>query len=907
MFANSLEYMETLLSGRGDTERILENRPEDYAVIPAAPGAADVREFKQGRVDSMVWAFRDIGFLYAGLNPLGEEYERDFTRLPEYREGSYHRLAPEEFGLSEEDLDTEFFGGRYIGPGPTPLREILDRLRKIYCSSVGVEFLHIQNKDIREWLIRRIEEGGNSTDFTREQKLRFLADLMGTEEMENALHKTFIGQKRFSVQGADAMIPALHYIADNASRHGIQELVIGASHRGRLSILNQILGKPPGDIFHLFEENVVPGVPGGSGDVKYHIGYCTRHVNDDGTSVSVTLLPNSSHLESVTPVAAGNARGLQDQAGDATGARIMPVILHGDASFAGQGVVAETFNLSRLPGYSTGGTIPIVVNNQIGFTTSSSRGHSGLNPTDIAKMLPVPVFHVNGDDIEAVVHVVRMAMEYRQAFHRDIVVDIVCYRRFGHNEGDEPSYTQPYMYELIKNHESAPSLYLKKCLGEGIISEQEARDMRDSIRKPLSVSFDREHGKTPGNVPYGPGATGSRDEDADTAVEETVLRGLADRLTAIPSGFTVHRRLEKIILQVRDRFMKNSTFDWSLAESLAFGSLLLEGVPVRLSGQDSERGTFSQRHMVWWEEEREECCHYAPLESLEDEHADISILNSPLSEYSVLAFEYGYSIARRNALVIWEAQFGDFVNGAQIIVDNYIVPGRSKWDVKSALVLLLPHGYEGMGPEHSDAKLERFLLLCAEDSIRVCNVTTPAQYFHLLRRQMKLRDRRPLVVMTPKSLLRHPMSVSALEDISKGGFRRVITDAAPEVRRLLFCSGKIYYDIAGAMTDEDREITGIVRLEQLYPFPEAEIREAVRNFGKVKSYFWVQEEPKNRGAWLYASGRFGEAVPEVTLNYIGREASASPATGSHSRHREEQEQVVSRALNEYTTRIGMIK
>ncbi|TAL37748.1 MAG: 2-oxoglutarate dehydrogenase E1 component [Spirochaetes bacterium] len=907
MHGNSYEYLEELLAGEGDIERALANLPERYAESHAGAVPPEGAEFRQGRVDSLLWAYRDIGYLYANLNPLGRAYFREFSRLPEFQEETYHRLVPEEFGLTAADLDAPFYGGRYVG-GPLPLREILKRFTRTYCSSVGVEFLHIRNKKIRAWLIGKIESSGNTTLLSREQRRTILDDLMKTEEMETFLHRTFLGQKRFSIQGADSLIPALHYLADSAHRFGIEEIVLGTSHRGRLSILNQILDQSPEDIFYMFEENFVPGVRGGSGDVRYHIGYAARHVNEDGTSVNITLLPNSSHLESVDAVVEGNARGLQDKMRDWRGERVMPVLLHGDASFSAQGVVAETFNLSMLKGYTTGGTIHIVVNNQIGYTTSPEGGRSGLHPTDIAKMIPVPIFHVNGDDPEAVLHVMRLALEYRREFHRDVVVDMYCYRRYGHNEGDEPSFTQPHMYELIKDHKGVTALYLERCIESGIVAEGEFSRMRAEYRGALAAALDDER-RNKADTAADPGFVSVEPASGyGTAVDETILREQAGILTAVPPEFDIHPRLGKIIENNRTRFREEGLLDWGMAEALAFGTLLAEGVPIRLSGQDSERGTFSQRHLVWWEEEHENCCHYIPLAGLAREPAEFTVYNSPLSEYSVLGFEYGYALARRDALVIWEAQFGDFANGAQVMIDNYITAARAKWSVRNGLVMLLPHGYEGMGPEHSNAYLERYLSLCASENIRVAYPTTPAQYFHLLRLQKKNPDQRPLVVMTPKSLLRDPRAVSPIGDLSGGRFQRTIEDAPGlGIARLLFCTGKVYYDLLSGLEDGDRGGTGIVRVEQLYPFPEKEIGAALEKYAEATEYYWVQEEPRNRGAWRFIREHFDIHFPGIRLGYIGREASASPAAGSLRLHREEQQAIVAAATGGFKKAGGLKK
>jgi len=895
MFNNNLHYLEDIIDGEVELAAVLDNKAERSALIQKRGPAVDEHIFKQCRVDSLLWAYRDIGYLYARLNPLGEKYNREFTRLPEFQEESYHKLSLEEFGLSDSDLDTEFFGGKSVGK--RPLREILGWFNQTYCSSIGVEFLHIQNKTIREWLIEKMESVKNTPRLSREQKVIILDDLIKNEEMESFLHRTFIGQKRFSLQGADVLIPSLHFLTDNASRSGIGEIILGTSHRGRLSVLNFILNLSPEDIFFHFEENFVPEMPGGSGDVKYHIGYCTRHVNDDGTAVNITLLPNSSYLESVDAIVEGDARGVQDLKNDTLGNKVMPVLIHGDASFAAQGVVTETLNLSRLPQYTTRGTIHIVINNQIGFTTSSIRGRSGLNPTDVAKMMPVPIFHVNGDDPESVIYVTELALEYRRRFHGDAVVDIYCYRKYGHNEGDEPSYTQPYMYELIKNHESVASLFLKKCLADGIVTIDEAEKMRNTYRETLALSLKHEREKNVVIKKLSADITEADWEDVITAVDETTLIDIIKKITTVPPNFNIHSRLKGIIENNFQKFSKKDQIEWGISEALAFGTLLLEGIPVRLSGQDSERGTFSQRHLVWWEVEKVDCCNYIPLANLSKNQAEIIICASPLSEYAVLAFEYGYAISRPDVLVIWEAQFGDFVNGGQVIIDNYIIAGRSKWGVENSLVMLLPHGYEGQGPEHSNGHMERFLRLCAEDNIRVCNVTTPSQYFHLLRKQKKSNKLRPLIIMTPKSLLRHPRSVSSLQELSKGSFQRILEDQADEnIGRLLFCTGKISYDLTNESNEARSKTIGIVRVEQLYPFPKNEIAAILRKYKSVRSYYWVQEEPQNRGAWGYMREQFDKCFPKIHLNYIGRNASASPAVGSLKIHNEEQKSIVARAL-----------
>ena len=907
MFNNSFDYLEGLFGDGQSLESALDNRAERFATASAPPSAPPSEiVFKQTRVDSLLWAYREIGYLYANLNPFGEEYARDYTRVEEYRNSSYRRLEIESFDLSEADLDTDFFGGK--SAGKAPLRDIVARFKRTYCGFVGVEFLHIRDKLIRDWFIERFESSENATVFSASRKRIILDDLIKTEEMENFLHSSFIGQKRFSIQGADVTVPVLHFLVDKASDSGIEDIVMGTSHRGRLSILNLILDKSPEDIFYLFEDDHAPGVPGGSGDVKYHIGYCARHAHADGTSVNITLLPNSSHLESVDAIVEGNARGLQDLKGDVFGKRVLPIIIHGDASFAGQGVVSETFNLSRLPDYSTGGTVHIVINNQVGFTTSPLRGRSGLNPTDVARAVEAPVLHVNGDEPEAAAHAALLALDFRQEFNRDIVIDIVCYRRHGHNEGDEPSYTQPYMYSLIKDHQSAAALYLKKCLEEGVVESGEIEESRAAYIKSLNEALSSERRKSPGaaadsaektDVWSSTGVrTGADPKTPETSVPENTLQAIAGKVLQVPEDFGMQPRLRRLLEGNYKKFTESGMVDWALAESMAFGSLLLEGIPVRLSGQDSERGTFSHRHLVWWEKERENCCSIIPLQGLSADQAQFAVCNSPLAEYSVLAFEFGYSVSRMDALVLWEAQFGDFVNGAQVIVDSYVAAARSKWNVHADLVLLLPHGYEGLGPEHSNGHLARFLQLCAENNMTVCNPTTPSQYFHLLRNQKKRRYSPPLVLMTPKSLLRLPASFSPLGELADGAFRKAIDDGPSDVTdRLLFCSGKIYYELKAAQVGaEGGKRVRIARMEQLYPFPADEIGVILKSHGTGNEIFWVQEEPKNRGAWTYIRGKFDEDFPETRIGYIGREPSASPAAGTMKQHREEQGSIVLRAV-----------
>jgi 2-oxoglutarate dehydrogenase E1 component len=871
-------------------------------------GLAGDMVHKQSRVDSLLWAHREVGYLYAHLNPLVGHYSPDHSYLHQEKAARYEKLSPAEFGLSEADLDLVFSPGRGAREEPAPLREILEAFRQTYCRSIGVEFLHIQDQDMRTWIIQRMEPTRNTPELTLAQKRVILDDLIEAEEFEHYLHTTFIGQKRFSLEGAEAVVPALHFLVNTAHESGIEELVIGMTHRGRLTVLNRILNKPLEEIFTEFEDNHRPGMFGGTGDVKYHLGYETRHAHADGTSVHITLVPNPSHLEAVGPVVEGIARATQRKRGDTEKRRrVVPVILHGDAAFSGQGVVAETLNLSQLRGYRTGGTIHIVINNQIGFTTSSKDARSTFFPTDVAKMMPVPILHVNGDDPEAVVHVMKLALEFRQTFSADVVVDIFCYRRYGHNEGDEPSFTHPRMYDLIRDHPSVASLYGPTCDAAGVMAARDQEAKRESFRASLRAALKtaRVDPPEPTLKPFQGGdwvgmRSEYRSDPVETGVGEEILRRVAGALCSVPPGFAIHPKLQRILDARRAQLEKEGTVDWAFAESLAFGTLLLEGTGVRLSGQDSARGTFSQRHSVWWDVKSPQPAPHIPLNALAAGQPQFSVYDSPLSEYSILAFEYGYSTVQPRMLVIWEAQFGDFANGAQVIIDNFIAPGQSKWYRSTGLVMLLPHAFEGQGPEHSDAHLERYLQLCAEGNLQVCNITTPANYFHALRRQVRRDFRTPLVVMAPKSLLRHPEALSPLAELAAGSFREVIDDAPAYqgATRVCFASGKVYYDLAARRRESRATDVALVRVEQLYPFPAEELRAVRERYSRARELVWVQEEPRNRGAWSTVSGLARELFPDEELAYAGRRAAASPAPGSHRLDHQEQEELVAAALGE---------
>ena len=880
-------------------------RTSDIPALKPVPAGKGDMAYRQSRVDSLLWAYRDVGYLYAHLNPLGGDFGPEHNYLRHKVEDVYEKLTLEEFHIPAEDLDTVFSAGRYMKPSPAPLRKIIKAFEETYCGSIGVEFLHIQNKHIRFWLIEKMESTRNRPILDAAQKLIILKDLIRTESLEQMLHRSFIGQKRFSLEGSEVIIPGLHFLVDSASRYDIEDFVIGTTHRGRLAILNTILHMTPEEIFSRFEENFRSELSGGSGDVKYHIGYETDHILDNGGTVHISMAANASHLESVDSIVQGKARALQDKKKDRQRKQILPILLHGDAAFSGQGVVAETFNLSKLAGYTTGGTIHIIINNQIGFTTSAKDARSSVFPTDAAKALAVPIFHVNGDDPEAVVYVADLALQFRQTFGTDCVIDVFCYRLHGHNEADEPSFTHPHMYQIVSGHPGVASIYGEHCAETGLCSKQEQDSIRqeymDSLKKALEDSKSEPISQI--DTTQGPEWAGISSqythEQINTGVADSELRRIAERILTVPEGFNIHPILGRILKRKHDTFEKNSTVDWSFAEALAFGSLLLEQIPVRLSGEDCVRGTFSQRHLTWWDVKSKERRSYTALQTLDEKQAELMAFDSPLSEYSVVGFEYGYSLIHPHALVIWEAQFGDFANGAQVIIDNYIASAESKWGRSSGLVLLLPHGYEGQGPDHSSAHLERFLQLAACNNIQVCNVTTPGQYFHLLRRQVKAGFRKPLILMTPKSLLRHPKVISTIYDLAEGGFLEVLEGSCEpdNISRILLCSGKIYYDLLAQREAINNTDTALIRIEQLYPFPEHALNACLEKYSQLHDVTWFQEEPKNYGAWSYISECFRTYRPEMDLHYFGRDESPSSATGSSKQHEAEQNKLVEEAFN----------
>jgi 2-oxoglutarate dehydrogenase E1 component len=870
------------VSSRGDSE--VHGAPEpDQAAL-------------QSRVDSLLWAYRDVGYIHADINPL-----KDYT-TPELRymfytmEGTYEGLSIEEFGLSPEHLDREFSAGRYLQPERDCLRNILARMSAIYCGTMGVEILHIQNKPMRRWLIEKLESPRARREWSPSQKRRFQKDLIKAEEFERFLQSNYIGQKRFSLEGGEALVPAVRYLIDSAAAHGIQEIVIGMAHRGRLNLFTNALRKPGVEVFAKFEDNYQPQVYGGNGDVKYHLGHSFDLMVDNDRSIHISLVANPSHLEAVDPVVEGKARGIQRKRGDKNRKKVMPVLIHGDAAFSGQGVVAETFNLSQLKGYRTGGTVHIIVNNQIGFTTASRDSRSTFFATDIAKSMPFPVFHANGDDPEAVGRAVDLAMRYRQKFGYDAVVDILCYRKLGHNEADEPSFSHPLMYNLIRNHPSAATIYGKRVDADGSFPIEEQEAFRHTYVQALNRELEKARAGQKADLDDSVEGDEWQDytrtysfEPVSTAVPKDRLDHIAEVLTTVPEGFNLHPKLLRFVSERRKHYQSGTDIDWAFAESLAFGSLLMERHPIRLSGEDSGRGTFSQRHAVWWDTESSTPRTHIPLRGLSTDQGWFSVYDSPLSEYAVLGFDYGYSLAQPNMLVLWEAQFGDFVNGAQVVIDQFIAAGESKWFRSSGLVMLLPHGYEGQGPEHSSGHVERFLQLCADENLQVAIPSTPAQYFHVLRRQMAQTFRKPLILFTPKSLLRAKACVSNVDELTDGGFATVIDDSGPGAgtRLILLCSGKVYYELANHRIETGADHVRIVRIEQLYPFDRTKLSKTLDGYPDDATVRWVQEEARNHGAWSFIRDRVQMLLGNRILEYVGRAESPSPATGSFRQHKEE--------------------
>jgi 2-oxoglutarate dehydrogenase E1 component len=874
-------------------------------------------------VVQLIDAYRSTGHVFANLDPLSD--------------APTARLADDlgDFNLSDDDLDKTFDTSHFLGFQFGTLRQLIAALEETYCRSIGVEYMHIQDAQVRHWLQQRMEPCRNVPEFARPIKLRLLTDLHHGESFERFLHTRFLGQKRFSLEGAETLIPLLNTLIETSAATGTREIVIGMAHRGRLNVLANILGKPYKEIFTEFDAHHLPNSMAGDGDVKYHLGFSDDRLTAAGHPIHLTLTPNPSHLEAVDAVVEGRVRAKQRDWQDETRSKVIPLLIHGDAAFAGQGVIPEVLNLSQLQGYKTGGTIHVIINNQIGFTTRPTDSRSSRYCTDVAKMIEVPIFHVNSEDPEAVLFVARLAVKYRQIFHKDVVIDMYCYRKHGHNEGDEPAYTNPEMVARIANKPLLSKIYAQRLIDAGVLSaaEDEAINKRflnlldeeqEDLRKEAHFVFSGR----PYQAKWAKIKSDYSDQPVPTGVPEDVLKRISKVLSTVPDGFDPNAKLQKEVLQGRyaDVHEKKS-IAWGLAESLAFGALLLEGTPIRLSGQDTRRGTFSQRHTVVYDQR--DATPYIPLQNLAPDQPTFCVYDSTLSEAAVLGFDFGYSLDSPGSLVMWEAQFGDFANGAQVIIDQFLASCRSKWQRDSGLVMILPHGYDGQGPEHSSARLERYLQLCAENNMQVCYPSTPAQYFHLLRRQIRSPYRRPLIVMTPKSMLRNKAVVSPLADFTEGThFQEIIDDPeyagrarllpsrkAPESsgsaarqeprpssegvsrtpERVILCSGKVYWDLLEQQAKETKSVA-IVRLEQFYPFPAEAIRRTLNDYPRAKNdIVWVQEESHNMGGWFFVEPRLRALGFDV--KYIGRDDSASPATGSLEIHRREQRELVKAAFH----------
>jgi 2-oxoglutarate dehydrogenase E1 component len=850
---------------------------------------------KEINVLNMIHGYRDRGHLFTKTNPVRE------------RRKYFPGKELETFGLSDADLDTVFNAGVEIGLGAATLRDIRQLLEDTYCQSIGAEFSYIRNPKKVKWFQDRMEKERNTPNFSVDTKKRILKKLNEAVVFENFLGTKFLGQKRFSLEGAESVIPALDSVIEKGAALGVEEFVIGMAHRGRLNVLANIMHKTYRDIFSEFEGKGYDESKPFGGDVKYHLGFSTDVETEAGKKVHLSLCPNPSHLETVDPVVEGIVRSKIDFKYNGDNSKIAPILIHGDASIAGQGIVYEVLQMAKLDGYKTGGTIHLIINNQVGFTTNYKDARSAIYSTDIAKLTLSPVFHVNGDDVEALVYAINMAVEYRQQYHNDVFIDILCYRRFGHNESDEPKFTQPLLYKIIEKHPNPREIYNKKLMEHGSVDANLATMMEKEFRALLQerLNESKETNLYEPNPMYSGAWSGlkmAEEKDlfvpAKTAVSKEIFLEIANKITTLPSDKKFFKKIEKLF-EDRKRMVETKTFDWAMGELMAYGTLLNEGLRVRVSGQDVERGTFSHRHAVVKVEDSEE--EYIPLTQIKqgDTQAKFDIYNSHLSEYGVLGFEYGYALANPQSLTIWEAQFGDFVNGAQIIIDQFLVSAETKWQRSNGLVMLLPHGYEGQGPEHSSARIERFMEACAENNIQVANVTTPANFFHMLRRQLKRDFRKPLVVFTPKSLLRHPQCVSSLEEFTQGQFHEVIDDTfvkAQNVKRVLFCTGKIYYDLLEKQQTDKRTDVAIVRVEQLYPTPYAQLEQIKAKYNKASEFVWVQEEPENMGVWPYLCRKFRNS--DFNFEVISRRESSSTATGYAKQHISQQLYIIGAAFED---------
>jgi 2-oxoglutarate dehydrogenase E1 component len=882
-----------IADGAGDDSRHL--AVQDYFRALGANGQATAivaEDFKQAGVLRMINAYRVRGHQRARLDPLGLS-ER--PQVPDLELG-FH-------SLSEADLGTRFHTGSLAAPDHLSLAEIVKICRDTYCGSIGVEYMHIADTTQRHWLQQRLESTRGQYTPPREDRLRLLEKLAAAEGMEKYLHSKYVGQKRFSLEGAESLIPLFDTLIRHSGSQGIKEMVIGMAHRGRLNVLVNILGKSPGELFAEFEGSIAKDDPNRSGDVKYHMGF-SSDVPTPGGVMHLALAFNPSHLEIVNPVVAGSARARQARLGDHRHEQVLPVLVHGDAAIAGQGVVMELLNMSQARGFAIGGTFHVVVNNQIGFTTSNPLdARSTLYCTEVAKMVQAPILHVNADDPEAVLYATRLAADFRREFKKDVVIDLVCYRRHGHNEADEPAATQPRMYQVIRQLDPVRKQYADRLVEEGLASQPDidkaASDYRDHMEAGEPVVELIPDDEALVTVDWGPYLDKDWREGAETSMAVDDIVKLSKQLTTLPKGFKLHKQVERIIEARRKMAAGEQPMDWGFAETMAYAGLVRDGFGLRLVGQDSGRGTFFHRHAVL--HNQEDASALVPLSRIAEDPRQVTIIDSLLSEEAVLGFEYGYATADPSSLVIWEAQFGDFVNGAQVVIDQFISSGETKWGRLCGLVMFLPHGYEGQGPEHSSARLERFMQLCSGNNIQVCVPTLPSQIFHLLRRQMIRPFRKPLVVMTPKSLLRHKAATSSLEDLANGSFRLVIDDpAAPEpekVKRLVFCSGKVYYDIAKDKQDREIDDVALVRVEQLYPFPREELQDIIARYDQAPEVVWCQEEPLNQGAWFQIRHHLQACIRDgQSLKYVGREGSASPAVGYYQVHIEQQKKLVSQAL-----------
>jgi 2-oxoglutarate dehydrogenase E1 component len=868
--------------------------PRTAAVgVPTATAAEAGR--KQVWVLQLANNYRRLGMLHANIDPL-KRFEK--PPIPEFDPASY--------GLTDEDMEATFNTAALFGPEQMPLREILRALRETYCGSIGAEFWHIADTRQRRWVQQRLESTRAQPSYSADFKRFILERVTAAETLERYLHTRYVGQKRFSLEGGDSLIPLLDHLLQRAGEKGVQETVIGMAHRGRLNVLVNTMGKMPKDLFLEFEGKPIEHLP--AGDVKYHMGF-SSDINTPGGPMHLSLAFNPSHLEIVDPVVEGSVRARQHRRKDREGKQVLPVVIHGDAAFAGQGVVMETLNLSQTRGYRTGGTVHVIVNNQIGFTTSDVRDvRSTLYCTDVVKMIDAPVFHVNGDDPEAVCFVTELALDFRMEFQKDVVVDLVCFRRQGHNEQDEPMVTQPLMYKTINQHPGTRKLYADKLAAQGVIRPEDAEEMIAAYRAAMDAGYHTNKNiLTSFHPPYAVNWERFRGtkwtERADTGLSMSDLKALADRLTTVPAGFKLHPRVEKVMADRRQMAQGKLPVDWGMAENLAYAALIKDGYGVRLSGQDTGRGTFFHRHAVLHDQARErwDAGTYIPLQHIAENQPPFVVIDSVLSEEAVLGFEYGYATAEPNELVVWEAQFGDFANGAQVVIDQFIASGEVKWGRLCALALMLPHGYEGQGPEHSSARLERFLQQCADYNMQIVVPSTPAQMFHVLRRQMLRPYRKPLIIMSPKSMLRHKESISSLEELTGGRFQPVIDETdnidPAGVRRVVFCSGKVYYDVRAARRERAIKDIAIVRLEQLYPFPHDDYTAQIQKYAGATEVIWCQEEPGNQGAWHRIQHYLlRHMLPHQRLAYALRPSSASPAAGYMALHIEQQKAVIEAAL-----------